>query len=77
MKKKNLKSLSFNKSKVSLLGSKNLTGGLWPNTGWFCHSDMSECLCSGVPGCPMPLNTNEGPCPSGSIGCNTTTNMEP
>ena len=75
MKKRNLKSLRINKTKVSVLNNKrSIKGGFW-DTGWFCHSDMSECLCSGFQSCQghhaqcSPLQTDEGPCPSGSAGC--------
>lgn len=75
MKKKNLSSLKLKKANVSSLNERSLTGaGIF---SWSCHSDMSDCLCSGVPGCPMPLQTNEGPCPGGTSGCNTTHNQEP
>lgn len=73
MKKRNLKSLRINKTKISVLNNKHsVKGGWFDDTGWFCHSDMSECLCSGVASCPgqcSPLQTNEGPCPGGSTGC--------
>ncbi|QHI35374.1 hypothetical protein IMCC3317_07200 [Kordia antarctica] len=65
MKKRNLKSLNINKEKVSSLGKENILGGGF--TSWSCHSDISICLCSGA--CPLPLRTNEGPCPGGTAGC--------
>ncbi|KAB8152970.1 hypothetical protein EZY14_011320 [Kordia sp. TARA_039_SRF] len=75
MKKRNLSTLKLRKATVSTLTKEATSGGF--TSFWSCHSDMSECLCSGVPGCPMPLQTNEGPCPGGTAGCNTTHNQEP
>lgn len=73
MKKKKLKTLSINKKKISSLEEKNgIKGGSW----FFCHSNISDCLCSGGPSCVgylQPcgdyLQTNEGPCEGGTAGC--------
>lgn len=75
MKKRNLSTLQFSKVTVSTLTKEAIAGG--GIFSWSCHSDMSVCLCSGVPGCPKPLQTNEGPCPGGTAGCVTTHNQEP
>ncbi|WP_298427710.1 hypothetical protein [uncultured Kordia sp.] len=68
MKKRNLKSLNIKKEKVSVLN--NLTGGFGFTSFVGCHSNISLCLCSGSPICNgTPLQTDEGPCPGGTAGC--------